>query len=431
VTLIEYGPPKAFDDTDGRFAEQLQVLNAALARELGLREAPFLVRQEGRMTSLRVRGICGTVAVGEHILDIAPKFVDPSDESRRWRDSLLNVVSRARRSNTFALPRGAWSRTISPTFVDHVGRMFAAAMQTAHERGPIRLYQNRTERGNAVRGRLLLGPSQLVSALRNPGVLTYAFDELSADNGANALLLWAGRELAAVSRSAATKVAVRGAIARLETLVKSATTPGPRMMQRLPSQYRVYELPLQIASLLRGRFVSNVGGEEHRRYGLVIDTNRTFEAFVERSVEIALDRDAFIVRAQADAVYGRPLHDGSALRTRPDVVVQDAAGRPVLVVDAKYKLPSHRDRLRGTAQDNYQLLTSMLAHGATTGLLLYPGAYDLALPRRWHVDVLGRAHHIAIATIDPGSFGTATGRQRFDARFAAVLRGLLGKQDAA
>jgi 5-methylcytosine-specific restriction endonuclease McrBC regulatory subunit McrC len=279
-----------------------------------------------------------------------------------------------------------------------------------------------------VRGRLLYGPAEVVTALRNPGVMTYSVDELSGDNAANALLVRAGNELAAASQDAVVRIAVREAIAPVEALLERGRHTA--FTGRLPAQYDAYRVPLEIAAMLQRRNVARPGDAPALGHGLVLDTHRIFEAFVERSVEIAVEPLGLTARHQVDVVYGQARDGGAPLRTRPDVLVFDAAGDVLLVVDAKYKVPPREDRLRGTASDNYQLLASMLAHKATNGVLLYPSRNPPQV-HRWTVDVFGRTHQLAIATIDPGSFTGAPERDAFDTRLAGLLQYLSNARAAA
>src|SRR5207253_1929135 len=106
----------------------------------------------------------------------------------------------------------------------------------------------------------------------------------------------------------------------------------------------------------------------------LLDLERVFERFVTRGLT-----EAFADEPGAVAV--QPPHrlrgDGAApaLALRPDVTL-DRGGRPVLVVDAKWKrLP----RAGPLPADVYQALAYGAALGARRAVLVYPGRRE----RRW------------------------------------------------
>lgn len=422
--LREYGEYESFEDEEGTLASRLYVINHTLKTQLGLAEEPLSIRKEATVTLVRAGGISGTLRVGKRVLEIAPKFLR-SVHSARWREAVLNVLARTRGSASYTLPLAAWDSYQPASFVDHVALTFATGLREALTHGLIRLYRSAIDRGNAVRGRLLFGPDDLVLAVRAPGVMTYDLDELSADNPLNVLLVWASKTLAARTQDLRVRAAVVTATAPLAAHVsgRHPRTSSPR----LPPQYGAFRVPVEIASALQRGRSARPGDDLSIRYGLLLDTHRVFEAFVERSLEIVAARHSLNARPQADVVYARPLDGDTPLRTRPDVLVRDASSRPVLVVDAKYKVPTGQERARGTASDNYQLLTSMIAHGARNGVLIYPAVAEEGWTlRRWSVSVGGEDHRLAAATVDLSTFTGSREREAFDSRLANLVARLSG-----
>jgi len=115
----------------------------------------------------------------------------------------------------------------------------------------------------------------------------------------------------------------------------------------------------------------------------------------------------------------QPLHVGNQpvagqpdLHLRPDVTL-DRAGRPVLVVDAKWK------RLKGTplvTEDVYQVLAYCTALGVRRGVLVYPGRRD----RAWEYRLAGAPVCLEVRTLQV--VGTREAMARALRRLPRALR---------
>lgn len=105
----------------------------------------------------------------------------------------------------------------------------------------------------------------------------------------------------------------------------------------------------------------------------LFDMERIFEHYVTRGLAAALPDGT--VSIQATHTVNRPVAGQPDVTMRPDLTV-DRDGRPVVVVDAKWKrLPG----AAGVTDDLYQVLAYCTALGATRAVLVYPGRRA----RRW------------------------------------------------
>lgn len=124
--------------------------------------------------------------------------------------------------------------------------------------------------------------------------------------------------------------------------------------------------------VLRSVYIEELSAGGRASFALLVDMNDVFEKVVERWVREAIeDRKGWAVEGQASS---QSLVTGGkrTFTIRPDVLVRDGDGTPVLVGDAKWKLddPDSSDR-EPSNEDIYQLIAYELAHDVP-GALFYP-----------------------------------------------------------
>jgi 5-methylcytosine-specific restriction enzyme subunit McrC len=102
----------------------------------------------------------------------------------------------------------------------------------------------------------------------------------------------------------------------------------------------------------------------------LLDMERVFERYLTRGVlEAFASSRHYAVSVQTAHVVARPEAGRPEVLMRPDLTI-DQAGRPVLVIDAKWKrLP----RTSLVTADLYQVLAYCTALGVERGVLVYPG----------------------------------------------------------
>jgi 5-methylcytosine-specific restriction enzyme subunit McrC len=108
----------------------------------------------------------------------------------------------------------------------------------------------------------------------------------------------------------------------------------------------------------------------------LLDMDRVFEQYVTGGVVRAFARnERYTIAAQPPFVANRPVPGQPNIHIRPDLTI-DANGRPVVVIDAKWK---RRAGCPVVTEDVYQVLAYATALGARRAVLVYPGRRD----RRW------------------------------------------------
>lgn len=233
-------------------------------------------------------------------------------------------------------------------------------------------YIEQTVRGPFVQGRLDV-PAQLRSGgIARKELLHCRYDEFTADVPCNQVAKATAEQVrgsplasavirAALTRSLESFAGVRASCLDAEAFAAAASP--------LAEGYR----PLLAVCRLLADGLACDGDNSWRFPAFLIDMDRAFE----RYVTLAVAR-AFAGR-QGYTVAPQPLYPGSRcvtgqphLRIRPDMVVEKA-GRPLLVVDAKWKF---MDPSALVPPDVYQVVAYATVLGVDSAVLVYPGDSD-------------------------------------------------------
>jgi 5-methylcytosine-specific restriction enzyme subunit McrC len=255
--------------------------------------------------------------------------------------------------------------------LDFLAGQLAAGIARRVAAGLHRGYREQAEQGPILHGRLDL-PAQLRAA---PGKeqLHGVRDDFTADVPCNQALRLTAERLA---ESSLIVEGVRNALRRsLVGLEGVQPVPPPHgwdrlLASRLPEEY----LPLLglCRLLLEGLAPGETAGGAPVP-AFLLDMERVWEGHVTRTVREAFQGSGHTVSVQVTHTIGRDA-DGRPVVVRPDVTI-DRDGRPLLVVDAKWKRP------RGGApaeRDLYQVLSYCTTLGVGRAVLVYPGRHDRA-----------------------------------------------------
>lgn len=336
-------------------AEEREALRVAAARlglrlrvELGLRQDALSVEETADGTVLRTRGVAGTISLGRLTFDIRPKHVTAAEDTT-WQRALTVMLDRSSRRRV-AFARSHRLGLQPRTFIDQLAMSLALELNEATRHAEVRAYHSERAELPQLRGRLLVS-EQLRYALLKPHKVVCEVDELSADNPVNHLLHWAVLQLSTLAIQPSVRHALSVQGARLPFMTQPVRPPS-RLIFHLPRQYHHYAGAVDLAvAFARGltalHGTSNIGGA-----GFLVGTERLFESFLERSIEVSLAGDAaWRVEAQKRSRYAVPVDSDSgdrAFYSTPDNLVRHSGGAGV-VVDAKYK--RFDDEIDDTAPD--------------------------------------------------------------------------------
>jgi 5-methylcytosine-specific restriction endonuclease McrBC regulatory subunit McrC len=137
-----------------------------------------------------------------------------------------------------------------------------------------------------------------------------------------------------------------------------------RRIPLLPPQLAYYRDPLWMAFLILQRALPDVGADGSVALdSLITDVSKVFEAYVRRGLVDRAGREGWKV-ADGTLKPSSFFTDNGAYEVRPDIVIS-TQGRPIAVLDAKYKP-------RPKESDRYELLSFMDALGVEHGAFVCP-----------------------------------------------------------
>nr|WP_284507227.1 hypothetical protein [Caballeronia sp. ATUFL_M2_KS44] len=399
-----------------------------------MRGDPFVFRiQENGDVAVRTSGIAGTVSLGGFALDIAPKFALRPDGVLQWNVSMLLLMQYARKTD-LSLVRSEHLAAGRHSFLDLLGMAFADAAEAGLADQLIQTYKISAESLPVLRGRLALS-RQMRRAFTSPQLIECDVDQLDVNNAFNALLKWAAEALVRSVRSSTLKRRLH-AIAHKLPGRPDRGAPNRGREFAPPPQFRVWNEALQIASLLASGLAHTTGRGIQHGYSFVFNMERLFEHFVEISLVRALstlgDSEVTSCR-QASTQYATPHWQTKVpFFSRPDnLVVRN--GKPLIVVDAKYKRLSDSEGIRNRKPINadvYELVAAMTAHRCPLGLLVYPRvAGDAVLTdselRMWTVQAFGKCLFVGALALDLTGLRTHADLHAVDQKLGAALSSLI------
>lgn len=263
--------------------------------------------------------------------------------------------------------------TAGRKFIEALAALYTAELDVALDQGLHRDYRRTSETVPHLRGRLDV-QRQLQRQGPTPTEFECTFDELTADTTVNRGVLYATALLSRLVRDRALSQALDRHHQRLRrrvtlTPIRAIELEGIELT-RLASHYT--DLFRLTKLVLRSVYIEELSAGGRASFALLVDMNGVFEKVVERGVrEAVADRRGWTVEDQASS---QSLVTGGkrTFTIRPDVLVRDGDGLPVLVGDAKWKLddPDNSDREPSNG-DIYQLIAYELAHDVP-GVLFYP-----------------------------------------------------------
>lgn len=298
----------------------------------------------------------------------------------RPRASIANLSYMIARSGVapFAIP--AFSRGYLPRFeaADNVEKIYRRSLLLGIgrvvERGLMKAYLEQ-ENPPKWRGRLLV--SETVTRHASKGIKykqEFAFNTLSFSSIENIALRAALDQLAKWIEAEDRKSPDLGEARRLQhhfSGVREWDRPTATLVSQLgrkiaylPPQLAYYRDPLWMAFLLLQRTIPDVGADGSVALdSLVTDVSKVFEAYVRRGLVDRADQEGWRI-ADGNLKPSSFFTDNGAYEVRPDIVVA-GQGKPIAVLDAKYKLsPKESDR--------YELLSFMDALGVEHGAFVCP-----------------------------------------------------------
>lgn len=349
----------------------------------------------------------------------------------RPRASIANLSYMIAHSGVAPVAIPAYSRGYLPRFegaanVEQIyRRSLVAGANRIVERGLMKTYQ-KDENPPKWRGRLLA--SETVRRHVSKGIKyrkEFSFSTLSLSSIENiamrAALLQLTRWLEAEDRKSPDLTEAR----RLErhfSAVSEWTEPTSALVSQLgrrigvlPPQLAYYRDPLWMAFLMLQRAIPDVGADGSVALdSLITDVSKVFEAYVRRGLVDRADREAWRI-TDGNLRPSSFFTDNGTYEVKPDIVVS-AHGKPIAVLDAKYK-PSPKEN------DRYELLSFMDALGVKHGAFVCPATVG---ERSGFIGTTGGGKRMSLLRFDLNAGDPHAEEERF---FGNVRKLAAGQQD--
>lgn len=347
--------------------------------------------------SLRATQFVGVMRLGNITLQILPKIdFDPSGDSDATLDSRpYQIAAHSATWNLLYLLSYAQNlqikeQDIAPllarrsNWFELLTRLLAMDLHRLMKRGVEHAYVTVEETSPVMRGRWQL-ERQLTRRPYVRHIFDVAYDEFSSDTLLNQIFRFVVDRLLLRTQDPGNRRLLRD----LREWLVGAVCPGA---VTVPDLDRVHFTRLnerfRPAFNLARLFVENhafqLSAGQHHTYAFVFDMNQLFETFVHRFIVRyrgrilpANWRDVRIqAQSQVETIYlaKRLPNRNPAFRLYPDILfTRPSSGRPVLILDTKYKQLNADRRLLDIAEDDvYQMLAYVTRLDCPRTLLLYP-----------------------------------------------------------
>lgn len=320
------------------------------------------------------RGMVGAAQVGHVLVQVTPK--DKVGLSR-----LLFLLGYA--SDPGFQPEDV-AAVDEPDLLPALAESLARQGERALRGGVLQGYVTIDDSLRTVRGRIRLGDQ----ISRRPGMLLpleVAYDDYTVDIAENRILRTAVRRMLAVPRL---RSEARARLAHIDAQLSGVHilplgAPLPRWSRgRLNERYRP---ALRLSDVVLRHCSAEPGPGALRSAAFVVSMWQVYEDFVTTALTEALTRCPGMSRKQYpdwldEAASGRP----RAVAIKPDLL-HLVRGKPVLVVDAKYKAASPTGRYPNA--DHYQMLAYCTAFGLRRAWLVYAQGGQPVIRRIRNTDI--------------------------------------------
>ena len=412
----------------------LHVSESVSEDESGLRQADFdaLVRfndaHGGRLFAvghrrIKLRSFVGYFQVGDLAIAILPKADRGAPASPRvWRAGLLEMLSVAL---GLRLERAAAASQQLARFrlLDLIALGFLTELEPLLHHGLAKGYRRIEGNGAVFRGRLAVADHIRDNAARAD---RFFVEHQTYDHevAVNRLLAAALHTLAGCALSPHVASGVAACLARFPEVRHAGVTRELFERLRLTRATQRYHSPLVYARMILEHRGPQLHAGAQKVFALLFDMNVLWERYVA-----ALFRRAVVpgvaISTQERHLFWRSAEDAGR-HVRPDVVVraeaQDGRGRPLLVIDTKWKVPTHG---RASDEDLKQMFVYNELLAGARAVLLYPATAESAAVRGTYAGRLHTCEQLYLGLFDAQEgWGTAAIR-------AQIQTLLEGARDAA
>lgn len=350
-------------------------------------------------------------------LEIVPKYALADDS---WQEDLFGLVA-ATRSSRVAISPGVAGSIAHRRLPEMLAFSLLSLLRPAQKKGLIRRYREREWKAWSLDGDFDIMDWILpdVEGIRQHSI------ELSPTTAENAVIAGALKTLAILVG----RFDLREQLLRSSSRLGEQDKPRHEPLPQLPLHFRSYKEALSISRLvLEGSGISVQPGAQ-QTIGFVVDMAREWERFIDwvlrRATTVALQSKMTSELGVQSQTGLKLTEDGR--RAWPDDLVT-IAGKPALVVDAKYKGSLAEPVTKVGRADLYEAMAFMEAADVSHALLIYPYGKAGKLSQVFDTVTLMRSPTRRVSALRLGIAGIANpdGRDQTARALADVLDDLIG-----
>lgn len=333
---------------------------------------------EWRRQAVKFTQFCGVVRVQGLQIEVLPKLF-PHQTEVQHRGTLLSMLSRSgdlEGMEAISAGLATSQTTLLDLFIQH----FAQRLERQLQQGVLRDYRDIEDNLGQIRGRIDVARQQRENLFK-PQRIACRFSELVADIPVNRLLHSALQLVGTLASSPQLQQRLRSLRKRFDgvaTLAPHEPAPEAGDLNRMQRRYADV---VDLAHLfLRGQFLDPRSGQQ-RAFSLLFNMNQLFERYTASVLRpIARQRGLRLVEQGPRRYLGHDEAGRGRVLMRPDIAVLDADGRPVAILDTKWKRLEGEDPLSGlSAADLYQMASYAAAYRCHTAALLFPEQLGLTM----------------------------------------------------
>lgn len=252
-------------------------------------------------------------------------------------------------------------------------RLFVNRLFAELHRGLVRRYEAREENLTVLRGRVLIG-EQIRRNSTAPERFYCGFEEFTEDDPLNRVLKAALRLLLAFSRNLDNQRSLAELLLAFEAVTDVDRRRLPWSSIRVDRLNARYVPCLNLASLFLRQTPPDVTAGSAGGVSIFFDMNVLFEEYIGRVAAKILRSLGYDIRLQEGRRYlvYDEVAESDAFLLKPDIVGR-AGGKPVWIIDTKWKELSQQEAREGVTQgDMYQMYAYAQRYECPEVVLIYP-----------------------------------------------------------
>ena len=330
---------------------------------------------------IKFQHYCGVISLGNLSIEILPKIYGIELDTGSSRHALVRMLSKARRikfmkagSATIALQK----HSLLDVFILH----FCDQLRALLIQGMIRIYVERKENLNVLRGRLRI-EQQFKHNLAHQERLFCQYDELSENNLHNQVLKYVLKILLKAAMANHVRFQVNELLMHFDSISDFTVDVG--VLDSLSfdrSTARYQPIFNQCRWFLEGVHPDVLAGKE-TCISLLFDMNKLFEAYVGYELRKKVWSHGLRVREQGPQKYfaRRQDTDKDVFLMKPDFAFLNKNNQVMAIADAKWKILDESERKLGISQaDLYQMESYASNYRVEELILAYPMQQKLTVP---------------------------------------------------